>query len=957
MSQINEQKDQHIYVEKLPRTNLSGKFLILKSAHETFVKDWLAFVNFYIRYDIPDTSTNPKNSLVNFKQRYQLNSNEFLGTATDKVLEVFGIKGDFKVISQKNMLGSMQYVPQLSYQDLVAMILSDEKILLGKLIQRNTLIDRFFLYQYSNHKLLYPLVPNRQIISRNYEFKHYLFDTELIDSLHKFLEKKLTNKSTTGYLVSTMIHLLTSVKVLKLNQIQNTDIEILEDHIFSNGFETTKKGDTYLYLLNELRRMLFEMGRTDIRPPRNRQLNETIDKADPSRYLDNIVDIQSYPNYEKLHKQAKSFMLHLKKVDQLSVGTLKSAASNIKLLFHYLLATHPRENVSSILIEHIFDPMNDNNLIEYVKEKRSDSSAGSVIGYIARFLKYAELVTPYVIKHIPRIKKTNYVSARKAMPKHMLKHLSDILSNRPPKTQTIWDKDKADLSWWQHKNVYPVFPMMILIHLFIPLRGAQIRNLCRENSFEFDEFGNISSFIINTDKNVNRNFLQEIPNVWEQLNVVSDFLKWHKAYFPNLPKYIYNEDENTNFPEITPLMITPKNYKPISQNTHMNYFKRVLTQYQIEVNSEFVKEESKKRIQIVWTKDGSELPQTIEELDKKADNYFNKTIESEYDIHSLRVTGATRYLESGLGISLVMKLTGHTSPNMLLNVYNKLQLKEKRELLSTAANKILLIDGEDTSENLQSFLLDEIATEYKIDDSTKIDNALYRNGLFSLNRKTSSDSKVGKKLRQGTDLAQASHPSTWTPMIFGICPGTKCPDGRENRCSICPYLITGKVFLDGIIHQANLKLIQFYRLSKEIYDEQNQQYENSGKNEGIDLLFEEIIGWFEIIKKIENDLTSNKNSPLNYSDDKNNMIVGTNIEPIEIAYLKTNYNAMQMGIEKDHHGLAILMIKAFQIARKGKIKGLEEVLESEIKTIDWIMSLYSKKKKDNLLRDFIEILQ
>lgn len=43
-----------------------------------------------------------------------------------------------------------------------------------------------------------------------------------------------------------------------------------------------------------------------------------------------------------------------------------------------------------------------------------------------------------------------------------------------------------------------------------------------------------------------------------------------------------------------------------------------------------------------------------------------------------------------------MKLTGHSSPDMLLNVYNKLKLEEKRELLATAVNKIFITDGENT---------------------------------------------------------------------------------------------------------------------------------------------------------------------------------------------------------------------------------------------------------------------
>jgi len=598
--------------------------------------------------------------------------------------------------------------------------------------------------------------------------------------------------------------------------------------------------------------------------------------------------------------------------------------------------------------------VNKSNLVEHVKSKRADSTVGSVLGSIAKFLKYMELLTPYVIKHIPRIKKIKRMSTRKAMPKQMLKHLSDILTQRPPKTQTVWDKEKANLSWWKHKDVYPVFPIMILIHLFIPLRGSQIRNLCRNRSFDLDEFGKVQTIIVNTDKNTGRKFLQEIPNVWEQLNLLSDFLNWHKEYFPHIPEVVYNDDENSRWDNITPLMITPKNYKPISEHTHMNYFKRLLTQYQIEVNSAFKEEGSNKKIKIVWSKKKTiAIPKTIDELNSKSDTFFQK-IAAEYDIHSLRVTGATRYLEAGLGISLVMKLTGHTSPDMLLNVYNKLKLEEKRDLLSTAVNKIFLTDGEDTSDNIKNFLLDEIPNNYDTNTPEGIGQAFEDNNLFSLDRKSSSESKGGTVVNKGTEIATTSHPSTWTPMVHGICPGVKCPDGRENRCSLCPYLITGRIFLDGAIHQANLKLINFYRLSKEIHEEQNSGYENSGKSEGIDLLFEEVMGWFEIIENIEDNIKSNPdNLPVL---DNNNSIVGKSIETPEISYLKTNYNAIKMGIEKDHHGIAVLMIKAFQMINNESNQDLESIIENETKIIDWLMSVYLERKQKNMLVSFIKKL-
>lgn len=135
----------------------------------------------------------------------------------------------------------------------------------------------------------------------------------------------------------------------------------------------------------------------------------------------------------------------------------------------------------------------------------------------------------------------------------------------------------------------------------------------------------------------------------------------------------------------------------------------------------------------------TKLPKNIKELETCKDGYFSK-LSSEYSIHSLRVTGTTRYLESGLGISLVvMKLTGHTSPDMLLNIYNKLQLEEKRELLAIVVNKIFLTVKEKTTSNLKDFLLNEILNNYDINTSEGINKVFKDNGLFLLDKKSSSE--------------------------------------------------------------------------------------------------------------------------------------------------------------------------------------------------------------------------
>ncbi len=162
------------------------------------------------------------------------------------------------------------------------------------------------------------------------------------------------------------------------------------------------------------------------------------------------------------------------------------------------------------------------------------------------------------------------------MPKEMVAHIVDIIKTRPPQSTTRWDKNKVDSTWWKH-DVYPVYPMLMLFMYYIPIRGEQARNLCRENSFIYDSRGAIETIVINTDKNVNRKYLQELPCVWDDLQEFVPFLKWHKEYYKHLPKVKYHNDDNSPWEDITPLMVTPNVLRPMSRNTHAVYHKKLLS--------------------------------------------------------------------------------------------------------------------------------------------------------------------------------------------------------------------------------------------------------------------------------------------------------------------------------------------------------------------------------------------
>ena len=120
--------------------------------------------------------------------------------------------------------------------------------------------------------------------------------------------------------------------------------------------------------------------------------------------------------------------------------------------------------------------------------------------------------------------------------------------------------------------------------------------------------------------------------------------------------------------------------------------------------------------------------------------------------------------------------------------------KEKIGKLTSAVKKIYFGEKKELLSNVQKL----IDTEFDPDNPENMDAVFEQNGLFSPYRKAASVPSKG--LQQGTDIARKVHPTAWFPMIHGICPGVKCPDGREKRCSLCPYLITGRLFLEGVQH-------------------------------------------------------------------------------------------------------------------------------------------------------------
>ena len=368
--------------------------------------------------------------------------------------------------------------------------------------------------------------------------------------------------------------------------------------------------------------------------------------------------------------------------------------------------------------------------------------------------------------------------------------------------------------------------------------------------------------------------------------------------------------------------------------------------------------EIKHPVKVAWNKDSSSFFQSEHEVNLAMDTFLASKIKTAYDIHSIRVTGITRYLEAGLNLNIIQMLTGHVNIDMIVTVYTKFTHDEKTRMLQSAVNKLEFSNQETVLENVNNFIYDEIPNNYNISDEKDMKKAFKENGLFSLPRNAFSSNDINMEMELGTDIAHIRHPSLWTPMIHGICPGVACPEGRERRCSLCPYFITGKLFMNGLKHMANASIIKFHRLAQEFREEKqvDSRFVDS-KSSIMELQMEEILGWSEILDKVDQNIergNENNNAPMLIEDKK----LGLESQNIDLVYLEHCYNAKQMGVEQDHFGIKVLTIKAITLATKmDETHQINSLISDGNVAIDYLMEYHDKYKKNNMLSEFVEQLQ
>lgn len=937
------------FVEKLPTINLTNDILILKESQYRLKADWLEFCDHFICNELKFSTYYKDNLEI---KEYKPNSNKFI-VFPNKLQKILGFGDRFNILDFKYNAGIYSVILTTDYEKMVEQYyFSNIKKIDNKSYGIKSVLSRFFIFQRYKNRLLFPIT--KTSLSLKYDFTLIFKLNNMYINMIEYI-RNVNNKRYADYETNAFNLLLLSCNWNNANDCLNEDINKVQKFCLKNK-DTIISSRIKSSVLNKLRLYLINIGMTNIDSP-NTFTNSIRVKAQSNIYnmKDDPFEWLSIENNHKLFTLKNDANLYLKRLyaDGLKTITCKKYMVGINHMFRYIIDEQSDYDIfDTSYVNKMFDINNHKNFIKYLETKNlTERSLYETLSVVKKFLEFSGLMTPFVRKNMPRKrigKRT--ITPRDAMPQDMLNELKNILMINPPKPNTTWEPSRADISWWKFKDVYPVQPLMVLMHLNIPIRGGQLRHLCREKSLVIDKNGNIDRFIINTDKNVNRKTLQEVPNVWDELNIFTEYLKWHKDYFLNLPKYKYNNEDNTPWEDIEPLFLIPNTLHPITTFQYKVYLSKLFCVYQIKINELFKNGEIKHRIKVAWIKNSDKFFNSIEELNKKNDTFINKKVQVAYDIHSLRVTGITRYLDAGVNLNVLLMLTGHVDYNMIVNVYTKFTKEEKKKILRSAVDKLRFDEPETLVQNVENFIFSEIPNKYNTKDSNDVKRAFKENGLFSMERKATGLYE-SVEMESGVDLAALKHPSTWFPMISGICPGVQCPEGRERKCSLCGYFITGKLFLNGVKHIANMAFASFVRLSKERNNEQNKSSRYCDtKSTKLELLVEEIMGWQQILEKIDNDLSKeNHNLPMTKNTSQ---IIEMKEIPAELAYLETCYNAKLMGVEQDDYGLKLLTIKAIKYAQAYDVDKINLILNSETEAIDYLMGYYLEYKSKNLLSDF-----
>jgi len=738
-------------------------------------------------------------------------------------------------------------------------------------IHRQNMYIGFLLFLYSEKKIILPF---------SYLFDVCYSDKKVQSELQFFLSSHTINKG-----------LIQFIKEKRLSVKDEKYKRIFQFFLLSLPYDFPIKAITYAHLSPLQIRNKREFKRV-VEIFNSLGAKIVIDKP-REKYVDKYNKYARMPKYSKLVEIFNKAMNRTYKLGDYSRedNVYKKCSSAYAFFFDFIEKYYINQNISESFLYQILDfPDEENHLTyqEYIQKQNlsANTKTGRFTPLIVAFSENNRYQSLKSLKNkVPIFESTNDKSS---MNQHraaiinplVLTKLEDILRNRPPASNYYNNNIETTVEqkkWWKYFGIVAPFePLLLLAHLYIPARGINFRLADCDTFLVKDEKNNVSGYHFTHDKNKKRKTPYVAPNIWgNSLEILEELPKYRKYHFLSLKKITYDK-QNPN--GILPLFLNAKGTDFYPEGQHMKYWKRVLLKAQIELNNENNEED----IVLIFPNSDIEIPKNSEDVDKLSQRDM-ENFEVKYDLHSLRHTGATKYANAGMPLGLLALLTGHIDMNVLQSVYIEINAQKMIEMWKNIQNVDIGNGSLAEAGKKLIYHAEAIAKEVLGENSPeKLLKFLEEGNFISIGSYLNKDELTLFELEDFVKI----DPVFWSFKRHGICTSAQCPQGLENRCSLCPHFMTSPAYVQEVVAHINLQNFRLVKYGNMIIE--NRKKGNPQNNENIrksaQVEMEEMLGWIKILQALD-EVRLMVDENVNSANSCNKNLIGQDMEEVSIFSL------------------------------------------------------------------------